>query len=247
MSFPEHLAGKVAFISGGASGIGLAVASTLASEGVQVVIGDISSEVEHVAEELARQTSGTVAGVQLDVGNAAHVGNVIEEIVAKYSGLHILGNIAGIYGRSPLLQMSPEQWDRTITTNLRGTFLCIRFALPHMVQQGYGRVVSIVSGLGVTGVAEGSAYAASKAAVVALTKSVAQEVAAHNVTVNCLAPGITDTPLLRSTYTQEEIDRVTVRSTRGVGVPEDVAGPFLFLLSPSASRMTGVTLWMRNP
>lgn len=243
----SSLKGQAAFITGGASGLGRAIAEGLAREGANVAIGDLAAAVQDAAREMAERTGGTVLGLQLDVADEAQVQRAIHTAVDRFGGLHVLGNVAGVYGRSPVLEMSPDTWDRTIATNLRGTFLCTRFALPHMVAQGYGRIVNIVSGLGVTGVEEGSAYAASKAAIVAFTKSVAVEVAARGVTVNCLAPGITDTPLLRATYTPEEIQRASARYARGVGHPEDVVGPFLFLVGEASKTINGTTLWTRSP
>lgn len=243
----SNLRGQTAFITGGASGIGNAIATALAREGVNVVIGDINPEVEKVARETAERAGGTVKGLRLDVSNAEQVEQAIASVVQQFGALHILGNIAGIYKKLTALEMTPDQWDQTININLRSVYLGTHFALPYMIQQRYGRIISIASGIGVAGAARSSAYAASKAGLMAFTKSVSQEVYQYGVTINCIAPGITDTPLMRGANTPEEIEATVARSGRPVGRPEDPVGPFLFLVSEQASMISGVTLWMRNP
>jgi 3-oxoacyl-[acyl-carrier protein] reductase len=233
---------QAAFITGGASGIGRAIAAALAREGVRVAIGDIDPEVEAVA-----RTIGATVGIRVDVTDADQVETVTEDVVRKVGGLHILGNIAGIYRRATVAEMTPKQWDETLDANLKGAFLCTHFALPHMLRQRYGRIVNIASGLGARGAPRSSAYAASKAGLVALTKSLSFEVFDQGVTVNCIAPGITDTPLMRNANTSEEIEATVGRTGRPLGQPEDVVPPFLFLTSDAAKTMSGITLWMRNP
>jgi NAD(P)-dependent dehydrogenase (short-subunit alcohol dehydrogenase family) len=237
-----NLREQVAFITGGASGIGRAVATALVGEGVRTVIGDLDPEVEAVAAKL-----GAARGIRLDVTDAGQVGAAFEEIGREFGALHILGNIAGIYRKASVVDMTPAQWDETLNANLKSVFLCTHFALPPMIEQRYGRIISIASGLAVVGTARGSAYAASKAGLIAFSKSVAFEVLAHGVTVNCIAPGITDTPLMRNANTPEEIAAVVSRSGRPLGKPEDAVAPFLFLVSEGARTVSGVTVWMKNP
>jgi NAD(P)-dependent dehydrogenase (short-subunit alcohol dehydrogenase family) len=241
------LEGRTAVITGGASGIGYAIAGGLAREGANVVIADIHPALEQSARELSERSGRAVIGMRMDVTDPAQVEQTMAAVVEQYGGLHILGNIAGIYKRHTVIEMTPSQWDQTLNINLRGVFLCTHFALPYMVRQGYGRIISIASGIAVLGGASGSAYAASKAGVIAFTKSVAGEVFEAGIRVNCLAPGITDTPLMRQANTPEDVERAVARSGRPLGKPEDVVGPFLFLLSDAASMMSGVTLWLKNP
>ncbi|MBI4495066.1 MAG: SDR family oxidoreductase [Chloroflexi bacterium] len=241
------LKGQTAFITGGASGFGETIAVALAREGVNVVIGDLNPRVEPIAREQAERSGGIVQGLQLDVGNAEQVEQALATVVQRFGALHILGNIAGIYPRATALEMTPEQWDRTINTNLRGVFLCTHFALPYMLEQRYGRIVTMSSGTGVAGNARRSAYAASKAAVMAFTKSVAHEVFEYGITLNCIAPGITDTPMMRAGNTPEDIERALARTRRPLGKPEDALGPFFFFLSDGASMISGTTLFIRNP
>ena len=233
---------QVAFVTGGASGIGRAIAAALAREGVRVAIGDIDPEVESVARNI-----GAVMGIPVDVTGPDQVEAAIEDIVRALGGLHILGNIAGIYRKAAAADMTPQQWDETLDANLKSAFLCTRFALPHMLRQRYGRIINIASGIGVRGAPRSSAYAASKAGLMAFTKSVSLEVFDEGVTINCIAPGITDTPLMRNANTPEEIQATVTRSGRPLATPADAVAPFLFLISDAARTVSGVTLWMRNP
>jgi 3-oxoacyl-[acyl-carrier protein] reductase len=233
---------QVAFITGGASGIGRALAAALVREGARVAIGDINPEIDAVARDL-----GAAMGVRVDVTDPLQVETAIEGIVRAQGGLHILGNVAGVYRRATVADMTPKQWDETLDANLKSAFLCSHFALPPMLRQRYGRIVSIASGLGVRGAARSSAYAASKAGLMAFSTPLSQEVFDQGVTVNCIAPGITETPLMRKANTPEEIQTAVARSGRPLGQPDDVVAPFLFLISDGAQTISGVTLWMRNP
>ncbi len=232
----------VAFITGGASGIGRAIATALAREGARVAIGDINPTVEAVARDI-----GAALGIRVDVTAPDQVEAAIEDVVRTLGGLHILGNIAGIYRRATVADMTPRQWDETLNANLKSAFLCTHFALPGMIEQRYGRIVSIASGIAVVGGARSSAYAASKAGLIALTKSTSFEVFDYGVTINCIAPGITDTPLMRNANTDQEIQGAVARMGRPLGRPEDAVGPFIFLISEAARTVSGVTLWMKNP
>lgn len=233
---------QVAFITGGASGIGRAIATALVRDGARVAIGDLNPEVEKAARDI-----GAALGVRVDVTDAAQVERAIDDIAKRLGGLHILGNIAGIYRKGSVAEMTPEQWDETLAANLRSVFLCTHFALPHMFRQRYGRVIGIASGIGVRGGPRSSAYAASKAALMVFTKSVAAEVFDQGVTVNCIAPGITDTPLMRNANTPEEIEGAVRHMGRPLGQPDDVVAPFLYLISDAARNVSGVTMWLRNP
>lgn len=233
---------KVAFITGGASGIGRAVATALVREGARVAIGDLNPEVEKASRDM-----GAAMGVRVDVTDAAQVERAIGEVTSRLGGLHILGNIAGIYRKGSVAEMTPEQWDATLDANLRSVFLCTHFALPHMFRQRYGRIIGIASGIGVRGGPQSSAYAASKAALMVFTKSVAAEVFDKGVTVNCIAPGITDTPLMRNANAPQEIEAAVRSMGRPLGKPEDVVAPFLYLISDASKNVSGVTMWLRNP
>ena len=135
---------QVAFITGGASGIGRAVATALAREGLKTIIGDWNPEVEAIAKQI-----GVAKGLQMDVRKPEEVEQAIRTIRGEFGGLHVLGNIAGTFIRAKTAALTPEQWDETLDTNLKGPFLCTHFALPVMIEQGYGRVISIASGYGV--------------------------------------------------------------------------------------------------
>lgn len=233
---------QVAFITGGASGIGRAIAAALAREGARVVIGDLNPEVEKAAREI-----GAARGIRMDVADSDQVEAAIDTVVRDLRALHILGNVAGIYRKAAVADMTAQQWDETLDANLRSAFLTTHFALRRMLPQRYGRIINIASGLAVRGAARSSAYAASKAGLIAFTKSVAFEVFDQGVTVNCIAPGITDTPLMRNANTTAEIESTVRSSGRPLAEPEDAVAPFLFLIGDAAKNVSGVTLWMRNP
>lgn len=233
---------QVAFITGGASGIGRAIATALVRDGARVAIGDLHPEVEKAARDI-----GAALGIRVDVTDAAQVETAIDTVARTLGGVHILGNIAGIYRKGSVAEMTPEQWDETLDANLKSVFLCTHFALRHMLRQRYGRIVGIASGIGVRGGAQSSAYAASKAGLMVFTKSVAFEVFDQGVTVNCIAPGITDTPLMRNANTSEEIQAAVRHMGRPLGQPDDVVAPFLYLVSDAAKNVSGVTMWLRNP
>jgi 3-oxoacyl-[acyl-carrier protein] reductase len=233
---------QVAFITGGASGIGRAIATALARDGARVAIGDLNPEVEKVARDV-----GAAMGIRLDVTEPAQVETAIDDVARTLGGLHILGNVAGIYRKAAVAEMTPKQWNETLDANLTSVFLCTHFALRHMLRQRYGRIIGIASGIGVRGAARSSAYAASKAGLMVFTKSVAFEVFDQGVTVNCIAPGITDTPLMRTANTPEEIQAAVKHMGRPLGNPDDVVAPFLYLISDAAKNVSGVTLWLRNP
>src|SRR3989442_1318555 len=233
---------QVAFITGGASGIGRAIATALAREGARVAVGDVNPDVQAVARDI-----GAAEGLRVDVTDSDQVEAAIDRVVRDLGGLHILGNIAGIYRKAAVADMTAKQWDETLDANLKSAFLATHFALRHMLPQRYGRIVNIASGLAVRGAAKSSAYAASKAGLMAFTRSVAFEVFEQGVTVNCIAPGITDTPLMRNANTTAEIESTVRSSGRPLARPEDAVAPFLFLVGDGATNVSGVTLWMRNP
>lgn len=243
----SDVAGRIALVTGGASGIGRALATALAANGAQVLIADRDPRVTEVAEGVAVETGGRIEGLALDVTNEREVEGTMGEVVRRFGRLEILANVAGIYRRRPLLEMSPADWDETIGVNLRGVFLCTRYAAPFMVEQRFGRIVNIASGLAVRGQPRTAHYAASKGGVMAFTTAVARELEADNVTINCIAPGFTDTPATRAAHTEQELAAAIARTGRPLGQPEEIAGTFLFLVGEAARTITGSTLWMRQP
>jgi len=232
---------EVIVVTGGAGGIGSDVCSALASDGLSVVIADYAKE---AAEKLAaqiRDSKGNATAIQVDVGDKKSVAAMIEQTVAQYGRLDYLLNGAGILTRVPVVDMPEEDWDRVLRINLKGTFLCSQAAARHMIPKKSGRILSIASGRGVAGQPRAAHYAASKAGIIAFTKSLAVELAPYDITVNCMCPGATDTPMSRSGSTAEEFKKraAVPPLLDGLTKKEEIVGLARYLLSRSEERRVG--------
>jgi NAD(P)-dependent dehydrogenase (short-subunit alcohol dehydrogenase family) len=238
------VAGRNAAVTGGASGIGRSICLHLARAGVEVAVLDLNRiGAEQVAREVTALGRRGVA-VELDVAEPASVAAAVERVHGVLGPVHVLVNDAGIAGFQPLLQMSDEAWDRMIAVHLKGTFNCTRAFLPDMVEAGWGRIVNISSVAGLRGGANLSHYAAAKAGILGFTKAVALEVGSLGITVNAIAPGVIDTPMLRGSGWTDEMSQAVVRNAaiRRLGTPDDIAAACRFLASDEAGFMTGQVL-----
>ncbi len=237
---------RVTLVTGGASGIGRSICLALAREGARVAVADINLPgAERVAEEV-RHNNREARALHLDVTDREHVARAVQDVVDAWGRVDVLINAAGWDRIVPFLESTEELWDRIIGINFRGVLNTCHVVLPFMVRQGSGVVVNIASDAGRVGSSGEAVYSAAKGAVIAFTKALAREMARHNIRVNVVAPGLTDTPLLKQILEagNEKLIEAIVRSTplRRVARPEEVAEAVLFLASDRASFITGQTL-----
>ena len=229
---------RVALVTGAAQGIGRAIAAQLHDLGHTVVLAD-------VAEERNRATAGEIGArahpITLDLRDAAAIDAAVAAVVAEHGGLEVLVNNAGVTSEGTLWDLEVEAWDTVLATNLRATFFLSRAAGARMREGGWGRIVNLSSLAGQTARPTGVPYAASKAGIIALTRVFALELAPHGVTVNAIAPGVTDTPMLQK-VDAEIVDRlITQIPVRRVALPEDIAALVAFLVSDHGASVTGAT------
>jgi 2-hydroxycyclohexanecarboxyl-CoA dehydrogenase len=238
------LAGRVAVVTGGGSGIGRAIALRLARDGADVALFDVDqAAAETVAGEI-RAAGRRALPLRVDVSRMAEVTAASAQVRETLGRVHILVNNAGIASFVPLLRMSEEEWDRMIAVHLKGTFNCTRTIVQDMVDGGWGRVVCISSVGGLRGGPSLTHYAAAKAGMIGFTKAVAIEMGPLGVTVNAIAPGLIDTPLLaRSGMPQAILDFARDQApVRRLGTPDDIAAACAYLVSEEASFTTGQVL-----
>jgi 3-oxoacyl-[acyl-carrier protein] reductase len=238
-STTRPLFGQVAIVTGASRGIGRSIAVALARAGAHVVVNYRSSR--DAAEEVVREirTLGSRAiAVQADVTVPADVDRLI--MASTELGVpRILVNNAGIASSRLLMETSLEEWESLIKSNLTAPFLCAKAVLPHMIREGYGRIINISSIWGIAGGSFEVAYSASKGGLIAFTKALAKEVGKAGITVNAVAPGAIETDMLRN-LSVDELDALKQETPVGrLGRPEDVSHAVLFLASPSASYVTG--------
>jgi len=233
---PDALAGKVALVTGAAQGIGLAIARTLAGCGALVVLAGVDAD---KAQEAAKSVTGRALGLAMNVARGDEVAAGIARVMTECGRLDVLVNNAGITRDGLLIRMKEEDWDRVIEVNLKGTFHCTKAALGVMIKQRSGRIISIASIVGVMGNSGQANYAASKAAILGFTKSVAREYANRGVTANAVAPGF-----IKTAMTGELSEDVQARMREQIplgrlGTPEDVAEAVAFLASDAAAYVSG--------
>jgi NAD(P)-dependent dehydrogenase (short-subunit alcohol dehydrogenase family) len=241
------LAGKVALITGAASGIGRATALLFARAGAAVAITDINPDGEALAEEVA--LSGAHAFFErADVAQATDCQRVVERTLREFGGIHVLFNNAGIMRRASVVELSEEEWDRVMSVNVKSIFLMSRQVIPIMAKAGGGSIINTASGWGLAGGHRAAVYCASKGAVVLLTKAMAIDHGPQNIRVNCICPGDTDTGMLRNEAQQlgEREDLFLAQSARRplgrIGKPEEIAQTALYLASDASSFVTGTAL-----
>ena len=238
-----RLEGKAAVVTGGARGIGRGIVEAFAAEGADVAVADVLQE-EEAAPVLARVEREGRRGfyVRTDVSREGEVRSMVGEVIETFGRIDVLINNAGVLSISPLEQMPVEEWDRVLAINLRGTFLCCRFALPHMLRRGEGKIVNVASQLGQVGAPGLAHYSASKGGVIAFTKALAREVAARGVLVNAVAPGPISTGIMPPESEEQEEAFKAALPIRRFGAVEEVVPTVVFLASEEASYYVGQTL-----
>ncbi len=233
-----RLQGKVCLITGAGSGIGQASARLFAKEDAEIVVADIDLRAAKATVAGIRKTKGTAAAEQVDVTDAAQAVALAQRIVKRFKRIDVLFNNAGISGVGDVLETTPELFDRVMTVNVRGVYLMSRAVVPHMIKQRSGSIINMSSCIAEIGLARRVSYAASKGAVLAMTRSMQVDLAAHGIRVNALLPGTIMTPFveryLKESYKDPEEGYASIRKrqlTSELGKPEDVAYAALYLAS----------------
>jgi 3-oxoacyl-[acyl-carrier protein] reductase len=233
----RRLAGRVALVTGGARGIGAAIAAGLADEGAHVVILDILGD---QAAALARKQPGDAGVVAADLRDPGEVRAAIEDTAERYGQLDVLVNNAGVFRSTPFLDIGVDEWDLLFAVNVRAALLTIQAAAPFLTKATAGRVINLASMGGKLGEPGQAHYAASKAAVIALTRVAAMELGPSGITVNCICPGYVATDMGADKRTAEQVAQWAALSPLGrLGTPDDVARMAVFLASDDAAYCTG--------
>jgi len=242
-----ELKGKVAIITGARRGMGRSHALVLARAGAKVVVSDVSlEECQKVVDEI-KKDGGEALSVECDVTKKEEVDDMVKTAIDKWGKVDILVNNAGICQFKPFLELTEEEWDRTLNINLKGYFLCAQAAAKEMVKQKSGVIINIASvAMGQVGVGFPTLahYCASKGGIVGMTETLALELAPYNIRVNAVAPGAIDTPMIASAKQDPKTMEATLSRIplRRVGKPEEVSNLVLFLASEQSSYMTGSTV-----
>ena len=243
----NNLNGKVAVVTGARRGMGRTHALALAKAGAKVAVADISlEECQRVVEEIAKQ-GGEAMAIKCDVSKKKEVDEMVKKIVKEFGKIDILVNNAGIAQFVPFLEMTEEEWDRTLDINLKGYFLCAQACVKEMAKQKSGVIVNIASvamgqqGVGMSNIVH---YCASKGGIAGMTEALAVELAPYNIRVNAISPGMIETPMISSIKQDSKTVEAMLAKVpmRRVGKPEEVSNLVLFLASEVSSYMTGSTV-----
>lgn len=244
-----ELKGKVALVTGARRGMGKAHALVLAKQGVKVAVTDIDEkECQAVADEI-QKNGGEAVALKLDVSSAQEINQAFDAAIKEFGRLDILVNNAGIFFPKPALELTEQDWDKTLAINLKGQFLCAQRAAKEMAKNKWGRIInisSVASGQIGVGIAGGAHYTASKGGIIGMSETLAVEWASLGITVNVVAPGAIDTPMVQAAQLPKEImDAMVARiPLKRIGRPEEVSAMVVFLASEEASYVTGATFYV---
>jgi 3-oxoacyl-[acyl-carrier protein] reductase len=235
------LAGQAALVTGASRGIGRAIALALAQQGVRVTgTATTPAGAQAIAQALAAYEG--CAGIVLDVNDAAGVEAAVDAVVKRHGAIHILVNNAGITRDTLAMRMKDEDWDAVLDTNLKAVFRASRAVMRPMMKQRYGRIVNITSVVGASGNAGQANYAAAKAGVAGMTRSLARELGSRGITVNCVAPGFIATDMTDALPQAHKDALLQQIPLARLGTPAEVAAAVVFLASPQAGYVTGTEL-----
>lgn len=245
MNMEKIFQDKVAIVTGGSFGIGRATALAFAKRGAKVVIADWIEDKEEVVN-LIKAAGGEAIFVKCDVSKEENVKKMVEKTINKYGHLDYAFNNAGVEGESaPTADCTEENWDRVMNINLKGVWLCMKYEIPYMLEQGKGAIVNTASVAGLVGFLNIPAYVASKHGMNGLTKAAALEYAKSGIRVNAVCPGVIKTPMIdRFTGKDKQVEKQfeTMEPVGRLGLPEEVAEAVIWLCSDSASFVTGINM-----
>lgn len=239
---------KTILVTGGAGGICSEISKGMAADGLNVVVADYAIDGAEKVTAAIHDAKGSAIAVKVDVGDPKSVAAMMDAGIAKYGQIDYVFCGAGVMDRVPVIEMPEEMWDRLMRINLKGVFLCAQAAARHMIPRREGRILSIASGRGVAGQPRSAHYAASKAGVIAFTKSLAVELAPDNITVNCVCPGATDTPMSRIGFTDDQFKKREEIPPLMDGLTHkfEIVGLVRYMLSDAAKYITGQTYFLRT-
>jgi 3-oxoacyl-[acyl-carrier protein] reductase len=241
--YKKKLENKVAIITGGAQGIGKSISIKLASEGANIVLVDVNLDVANqTAKELQEKYLVSTLVFKADVSNYKEVEEFVNLTIEKFSKIDILVNNAGITKDNLILRMSEDDWDKVLDINLKGSFNCIKAVSKFMMKQRSGRIINIASVVGLMGNAGQANYSASKGGLIALTKTVAKELASRGILVNAVAPGFIKTRMTDALSEEQRKKLTEIIPVNRLGEPEDVANAVWFLAIEESSYITGHTI-----
>lgn len=237
-----RLENKVAVITGGAGGIGLATVHKFVEEGARVVVADFNESAGKEVEASFAQYDRPILFIKTDTSNRKSVQNLVNQTLEVYGKIDILVNNAGITKDAMLHKMTEQQFDDVMNINLKGVFNCTQYVIPHMILQGHGKIINTSSVSGVYGNVGQTNYAASKAALIGMTKTWAKELGRKGINVNAVAPGFTLTPMVEKMPEEILVKMESAVALQRLGKPQDIANAYLFLASNESDYITGHVL-----